>query len=150
MKVREGRNASGGVWKAGARRGGHSARSRFPGEECQHEQQSLPAAIHPAPRPSPSPRQRCAPRHVIFRDFPLSSFYEAVDRYSIRSIFKNRRVLPFVKPQKVNSLHFFKRDRLINDVFVVRRAPCTRRSLHGIQYESASRHSPTVCNVVQK
>lgn len=38
MKVREGRNARGG---AGA------GRSRFPGEECQHKQQSLPAAIHP-------------------------------------------------------------------------------------------------------
>ncbi|CAH2099599.1 unnamed protein product [Euphydryas editha] len=51
MKVREGWNACrtshGGT--AGAARGG--ACSRFPGEECQREQQSLLAAIHPAPPP---------------------------------------------------------------------------------------------------
>lgn len=69
-----------------------------------------------SPRAALPARRRFRPRHVIFRDFPLSSIYDAVNRYSIRSIFRNRGVSPFVRPQKVNSLYFYQRDRLLNNV----------------------------------
>lgn len=94
------------VWNAAGRRCGcEGTRSRFPGEECQHEQQSQPAPPFTPPCAShhSSSRARAASvpvptlrpsRHVTSRDFlpiftaPLIGRY-LLDKFNIL----NRRVL---------------------------------------------------------
>lgn len=105
--------------RAGAGRGGGR---RFPVPRRGMPARATKPTRRHSPRARPAPLA-VRPRHVIFRDFPLSSFYDAVNRYSIRSIFKNRRVPLFVSPQKVNSLYFYRRDGLINCVRVGERTP---------------------------
>lgn len=81
--------------------------SRFPGEECQHEQQSLPAAIHPAlplRHPLAVPSQT---RHFswLSSEQPLRC---RLDKHSIRSIFRNRSMLLSLHRKKKICYEFFR------------------------------------------